>query len=199
MNHHNLTGLEIHPMAAKNAHRHAGSTRPPRVLVFWGAPGHGGNGRECDAGADGSIGDARSGGDAPGIGEGGVPVEAGGGAAGQGGTACERFSGAMGSSGTTGSAAAQDRVRLVLRNGGNLCVGTGGSRAARALRLGRERTPVRLRSRSGSVEPVDRVGHVALVAPWFRPADHTPGVSSRRLSPSTGAYQCRSETTWQGK
>jgi len=178
MNHHNLTGLEIHPMPP-NAHRHADRQDAPGYFVFWGATGIA-TGVSVDAGADGSIGDAalgrrrsrywrrrRPGGS--GRRRGRPRWDSG-----------ERFSGAMVPAVRPDLAAAQDRVRLgAAATGGTSVVGTGGSAGSARSGSGRERHRLRLRSRSDPSNRWIAWGTGSWSRPWFAGAGPpTPGVSS---------------------
>jgi hypothetical protein len=89
-NHHNLTGLEIHPASGKTLNGITVDKTAPGYFVFWGATGIAMN-LDSDAGADAAAGDATS------------DAEAGGVDAGSGGAAGAGDAGAAGATGSTGS------------------------------------------------------------------------------------------------
>lgn len=121
-NHHNLTGLEIHPMAGKTLTSIQVDKTAAGYFVFWGATGIAlGDG---DGGIDGSIGDARP--SADGAGDRDSGVVGAGGAAGQGGATMSGSGGTSGSGGGAGSGGLGSGGGVISGSAGS-SVGSGGS------------------------------------------------------------------------
>jgi MYXO-CTERM domain-containing protein len=157
-NHHNLTGLEMHPIAGKTLSGITVEKTAPGYLVFWGATGIAtGSGLDAGTGVpDASAGDAE-------VDAGGSDVVEGGGGGGSAGGGA----GATGSGGEAGSGGAAGAS-----GSGSMGVGRGGSGGAagsgRMPEPGASEAGCACRSRGGAKGPSRLAGLVVLLAAFAR-------------------------------